>query len=82
VGDSLLRAAGKPKCMLWRDLDSFSGKNLYTLKCRPGQHVDFCGELLVKVACKWHLNPHGHVDPRGLDFALDVAQKLCGSPHG
>lgn len=35
------------QCMTWRDLDSFSGKNLFVLKCHD---VDFNGELLVRVA--------------------------------
>lgn len=81
VGADLLRAAGKPKCMPWRDLDSFSGKNLYTLKCHPGQHVNFYGELLVKVACKRHLNPCDHDDPNGFRFHPGHGAP-CGSPHG
>lgn len=62
VGAAPLSAVGKPKCMPWRDSDSFSGEN------HPGQRVDFFGELLVKVACKWHLNPRDCVDPSGFGF--------------
>lgn len=67
-GADPLPAAGKPKCVPWRYFDSFSGKNLYALKCHPDQHVDFSGNLLLKVSCKWHLNPHDHVDANGFGY--------------
>lgn len=52
------------------------------LSCHPGQHVDFSRELLIKVACKWHLNPCDHVDPSGFGFYTDMVQRLYSSPMG
>lgn len=80
MGADPLRAAGKAKCMPWRDSDSFSGKNLYTLKCHPGQLVDFYGELLVKVVCKQHLNPHDHVDPSESGFCAGHGAETMQQP--
>lgn len=70
------------KCMTWRDLDSFLGKNLLVLKCHPSHDVDFNGELLVKVACKLYLKPRDSADPGGFGSVTEHGAETLQQPHG
>lgn len=54
--------------------------DLYRSKRHPGQHVDFCGELLLKVACKRHLNPHDHADPSGFGCCTEHGAETMRQP--
>lgn len=68
--------------MPWGDLGSSSGKNLYTLKCHPGQHGHSYGELLVRMACKRHGSPRDHVDPNGFGFHTGHGAETVRQPPG
>lgn len=49
-------------------------------KHHPGQHVDFCGEMLIKVACEGYLNPHDHADPSGFGFRTGCGAENMRQP--
>lgn len=50
------------------------------LKCHPDRHVGFSGNLLLKVSCKWHLNPHDHADPSGFGFLTGHGAETVRQP--